>query len=153
MRHPRSSSSRRSLPPSSSTNRLSKSRTKLSLSGNDMEYPLLLAGANIEASHVTGWHLCSQGNIVDLRTHNHTVATNDRWGGDPVQMAIDSTAQLLRQVNASLATEGANRLARLRVQADQIAVTGAKKDALIVTICTGSPPHRSFVATLWLWVR
>src|SRR5947207_13083338 len=100
-----------------------------------MEYPLLLAGANIEASHVTGWHLCSQGNIVDLRTHNHNVATNDRWGGDPVQMAIDSTAQLLRQVNAPLATEGANRLARLRVQADQIAVTGAKKDALIVTIC------------------
>src|SRR5438132_1631961 len=109
--------------------------TKLSLSGNDMEYPLLLAGANIEASHVTGWHLCSQGNIVDLRTHNHNVATNDRWGGDSVQMAIDSTAQLLRQVNAPLATEGANRLVRLRVQADQIAVTGAKKDALIVTIC------------------
>src|SRR5437667_1603346 len=100
-----------------------------------MEYPLLLAGANIEASHVTGWHLCSQGNIVDLRTHNHNVATNDRWVGDSVQMAIDSTAQLLRQVNAPLATEGANRLARLRVQADQIAVTGAKKDALIVTIC------------------
>src|SRR5207245_4559010 len=84
----------------------------------------------------TGWHLCSQGNIVDLRPHHHDVATNDRWGGDSVQMAIDSTAQLLRQVNAHLATEGANRLARLRVQADQIAVTGAKKDAMIVTICT-----------------
>ena len=50
-------------------------------------------------------------------------------------MAIDSTAQPLRQVNAPLATEGANGLARLRVQADQIAVTGAQKDALIVTIC------------------
>src|SRR5947209_19444192 len=52
--------------------------TKLSLSGNDMEYPLLLAGADVEATYVTGWHRCSQGNIVDVRTHNHNVATNDR---------------------------------------------------------------------------
>src|SRR5207247_4806535 len=43
--------------------------TKLSLSGNDMEYPLLLAGANIEASHATGCHLCNQRNIVALRPH------------------------------------------------------------------------------------
>src|SRR2546429_1696165 len=68
-------------------------------------------------------------------TFEPITTTSRQMIGDSVQMAIDSTAQLLRQVNAPLATEGANRLARLRVQADQIAVTGAKKDALIVTIC------------------
>src|SRR5207249_10453876 len=57
------------------------------------------------------------------------------WGGGRVPKALDSTPRRSRQVNAPLATERANRLARLRVQAHQIAVTGAKKDALIVTIC------------------
>ena len=44
-----------------------------------MENPLLLAGANVEASHVAGWHLRNKGNIVDLRPHHHDVATDDRW--------------------------------------------------------------------------
>src|SRR5438132_2096277 len=109
--------------------------TKLSLSGNDMELPLLLAGADVEATYVTGWHLCNQRNIVDLRPHHHDVATDDGRGGDAVKMPVDLTAQPLRQVDAALLADAGNGLARLRVQADQLAVTGAKKDALIVTIC------------------
>jgi len=40
--------------------------TELSLSGNGMKYPLLLARANVEASHVAGRHLRSKWNIIDL---------------------------------------------------------------------------------------
>src|SRR5439155_15062137 len=62
-------------------------------------------------------------------------------------MPVDRTAQPLRQVNAALLTKGGDRLARLRVQTDQVAVAGAKKDALIVTICPvgDAPMHEAVV--------
>ena len=40
----------------------------LSQSGDGMEYPELLAGANVETSHVTGWHLRGKWNVIDPMT-------------------------------------------------------------------------------------
>src|SRR5438445_11720773 len=76
--------------------------TELSLSGNGMKYPLRHARANVEASHVAGRHLRSKWNVIDLRTHDYDTATDDRRGGNAVQMAIDTATKPLRQVDLRL---------------------------------------------------
>jgi hypothetical protein len=78
----------------------------------------LLARANVEASHLAGWHLRRKGNIINLRTHDDDIATDDRRGGDAVQMAIDTATKSLRQINAPLVSEGGDGLARRGVQVD-----------------------------------
>src|SRR5437016_2700607 len=62
-------------------------------------------------------------------------------------MPVDRTAQPLRQVNAALLTKGGDRLARLRVQTDQVAVAGAEQDASIITVCPvgDAPMHEAVV--------
>src|SRR5258708_25479669 len=86
--------------------------SELPLSWDGMENPLLLAGANVEASHVAGWHLRNQWNVIDLRTHYHNVATDDGWGGDAVQMAIDTSTKPLCPVDTSLVADGGSGLVR-----------------------------------------
>ena len=89
--------------------------TELSLAGDGMKVPLLLASANIEASHIAGWHLVCEWIVMNLRPHHHDIATDDRWGGDAVQTPVDRATQSLRQVNAPIPTKSRDRLARLRV--------------------------------------
>ena len=98
-----------------------------------MEDPLLLAGANVEASHIAGRHLRRKGNVIDLRTHDDDIAANDGRGGDAVQMAIDTATKPLRQVDTPFVAEGGNDLARRGVQADQVAVAGAEQNASILS--------------------
>jgi hypothetical protein len=108
--------------------------TEFFLLGDDVEKPSLFADADIEAPHVAGRHFLREGNIVNLRTHHHDIATDDGWRGDAVVTPVDSTTQPLRQVNAPLLAESGNGLARLRVQTDQVAVASAEEDALIAPI-------------------
>jgi hypothetical protein len=103
---------------------------ELSLFGDGMENPLQVAGANVEASHVPGRHHRSKWNVIDLRTHDYDIATDDRWGGNAVQMAIDTATKPLRQVDTPLVSEGGNGLARRGVQADQVAIAGAEQKPL-----------------------
>src|ERR1700736_3155637 len=106
---------------------------ELSLSGNGMKDPLLLAGANVEASHVARRHLRSKWNVIDLRTHDYDIATDDRRGGKAVKMAIDTATKPLRQVDTPLVSEGGNGLAHRGVQADQVAIASAEHNTSIIS--------------------
>ena len=62
---------------------------ELALGRDGAELPQLLAGADIEAAHVAGWHLLHEGNVVNLGTHHHDVATDDRRGGNAVETPVN----------------------------------------------------------------
>ena len=59
---------------------------------------------------------------MNFRPNRHDVATDDGWGGDAVETPVNRTTQPLGQVNAPAPAKGWDRFARLRVQADQVAV-------------------------------
>ena len=71
---------------------------------------------------------------MNLGPHHHDAAADDRWRGDAVETPVHWTTQPLCQVDAPILAKGRDRLARLRVQADQVAVAGAEQDALIVPV-------------------
>src|SRR5437762_507694 len=88
---------------------------ELALARDGAELPQLLAGADIKASHVAGRHLLCKRHIVNLRAHHHDVATDDGWGGNPVETPVHRTTQPLGQINAPILAKGRDRLARLRI--------------------------------------
>ena len=55
-------------------------------------------------------------------------------GRNAVETPVDRPTQALRQIDAPVLAEGRDRLAGLRVQADQVAVARAEQDASIVPV-------------------
>ena len=120
---------------------------ELSFPGDGAEEPPLLAGADVEASHLAGRHDLREGDVVDLRSHHHDVADDHGRGGDAVETPRDGTAQPLRQVDAPPLAEGGDGLARLRVEADQVAVAGADQDASVFPVrpVGDAPVHEAVI--------